>query len=37
MTIEEILTKYNINDRHGKTSNLSGEEINDLAQYVLTL
>ncbi|MEJ2701994.1 MAG: beta-propeller fold lactonase family protein [Sedimentisphaerales bacterium] len=35
-TIEEVLTKYNPNDKHGMTSNLTDDEIKDLAQFVLS-
>ena len=35
-TIEEVITKYNTNDKHGKTSNLSNKEIRDLANFVLS-
>jgi hypothetical protein len=37
MTMEELLTTANPGDRHGSTSNLSKEEIRDLAEYVLSL
>jgi len=36
VTIKEVLTKFNKDDQHGKTSNLSEEEIADLAEYILT-
>lgn len=36
-TIFELFKKYNNNDKHGKTSNLSDEELRDLEAYVLTL
>ena len=36
-TIHELLTTFNPNDKHGKTQNLSVQEINDLAEYVLSL
>ena len=36
VTIEELFTKYNRDDKHGQTSNLTPEQIHDLAQYVLT-
>ncbi len=36
-TIEEVLTKYNIGDKHGVTSDLTAKEISDLAAYVLSL
>ncbi|UCG56737.1 MAG: c-type cytochrome [Phycisphaerales bacterium] len=36
-TIRELLTEFNKDDRHGKTSDLSEKEIADLAEYVLTL
>jgi len=35
-TIEEVLTKYNPDDNHGLTSNLSDKEITDLANFVLS-
>jgi len=37
VTIEEMLTKYNKGDKHGKTSNLKPEQIKDLAEYVNSL
>jgi cytochrome c peroxidase len=37
LTMEEVLTTANSGDRHGVTSNLSKEEIKDLAEYVLSL
>ena len=36
-TIEEMLTTYNPQDRHGETSGLSQQQIDDLAEYVLSL
>jgi len=36
VTIEEVLTKYNPDDEHGLTSNLSDKEITDLANFVLS-
>jgi len=36
VTIKEVLTKFNKNDQHGKTSNLGEKEIADLAEYILT-
>jgi cytochrome c peroxidase len=35
-TIKEVLTKYNPDDKHGLTSNLSDKEITDLANFVLS-
>lgn len=35
-TIEEVLTKFNPDDKHGVTSNLMEKEIKDLAQFVLS-
>jgi len=35
-TIEEVLTTYNPDDKHGRTSNLTMKEIKDLAQFVLS-
>ena len=37
LTIKEVLTKFNKNDRHGITSKLSEKEIEALAQYILSL
>ncbi len=36
VTIEEVLTKYNPDDKHGLTSNLSKKEIGDLSNFVLS-
>ena len=36
VTIEEVLTKYNPDDKHGLTSNLSKKEIRDLSNFVLS-
>jgi len=36
-TLEEVFTKYNKNDRHGVTTNLSSDELKDLVLYVKTL
>jgi YVTN family beta-propeller protein len=36
-TIKEVLTKYNAGDKHGKTSTLTDEEIDNLAEFVLSL
>jgi YVTN family beta-propeller protein len=35
-TMKEVLTKYNPDDKHGVTSNLTKNEINDLAEFVLS-
>ncbi|OHB57428.1 MAG: hypothetical protein A2Y07_04390 [Planctomycetes bacterium GWF2_50_10] len=37
VTIKEVLTKYNQNDLHGNTSELSESEISDLVEYILSL
>jgi hypothetical protein len=37
VTMREVLTTYNSRDRHGTTSNLTPQEIDDLAEYVLSL
>ncbi|MBN1819028.1 MAG: c-type cytochrome [Sedimentisphaerales bacterium] len=37
VTMEEVLTKFNKDDKHGKTSDLTPQEIADLAEYVLSL
>ena len=36
-TIEDVLTKFNIEDKHGRTSLLSNNEIKYLAEYVKSL
>jgi cytochrome c peroxidase len=36
-TIKEVLTKHNVGDKHGKTSILTEEEINSLAEFILSL
>jgi cytochrome c peroxidase len=36
-TILELLTTYNKGDTHGKTSDLNESQINDLAEFVLSL
>lgn len=36
-TIKEVLTKYNADDKHGKTSTLTDEEVDNLAEFVLSL
>ncbi len=35
-TIRDVLTTQNPNDRHGRTSKLTDEQITDLAEFVLT-
>jgi cytochrome c peroxidase len=37
VTMKEVLTKFNKNDKHGKTSQMSEQEIEALAEYVLSL
>jgi cytochrome c peroxidase len=36
VTIREVLTVHNPQDKHGRTSNLTDEQITDLAEFVLT-
>ncbi len=36
VTMKEVLTKHNAGDKHGKTSTLTKEQINDLAEFVLS-
>ncbi len=36
-TMKEVLTRYNKDDQHGLTSQLSEQELNDLEEYVLSL
>ncbi|MCX5770545.1 MAG: c-type cytochrome, partial [Candidatus Hydrogenedentes bacterium] len=35
-TIHDMLTIHNPGDKHGKTSNLTEQELNDLAQFIMT-
>jgi hypothetical protein len=35
--VREVLTTRNRHDRHGKTSALTNEELDDLCAYVLSL
>ncbi|MCP4257006.1 MAG: c-type cytochrome [Planctomycetes bacterium] len=37
VTIKDVLTKFNKDDQHGRTSELSDKEIEDLAAFVLSL
>ncbi len=37
VTIRDVLTTANAHDKHGKTSHLTAEQINDLIEYVLSL
>lgn len=37
VTMEEVLTRFNKNDKHGKTSDLTQQEITDLVEYILSL
>lgn len=36
VTIKEVLTKYNVGDKHGRTSTLSEQEVNDMAEFVMS-
>jgi cytochrome c peroxidase len=36
-TLTEVLTKYNVGDKHGKTSQLKPEEVNDLVSFLKSL
>ena len=36
-TLEDLVTKFNVKDHHGKTSNLTPEERTDLLEYVKSL
>ncbi len=36
VTVKEVLTKYNPDDRHGMTSTLSEQQIDDLAEFVMS-
>jgi YVTN family beta-propeller protein len=37
VTIKDVLTKFNKDDRHGHTSEMTDKQINDLAEFVLSL
>ncbi len=36
VTVKEVITTFNPDNKHGRTSDLSGIEIDDLVEYVLT-
>jgi cytochrome c peroxidase len=36
-TLEDVLTTFNTEDRHGRTSHLSAEEVHDLAEFLRSL
>ena len=36
-TTREVLTTANPNDKHGKTSQLTADQLNDLVEYLLSL
>ena len=36
-TIRDVLTTRNVGDRHGRTSDLNNEQMDDLVQYLLSL
>ena len=36
-TIQDVLTTFNPEDQHGRTSDLNEQELNDLAEYILSL
>ena len=36
-TIKEVLTTYNINQKHGQTADLTEQELCDLEEYCLSL
>jgi cytochrome c peroxidase len=37
VTIQDVLTRFNKDDRHGRTSELTEKEIEELAEFVLSL
>jgi YVTN family beta-propeller protein len=37
LSLEEIWTKFNAGDKHGATSNMSKEDLNDLVEFLKTL
>jgi hypothetical protein len=36
-TLEEIWTKYNLEDKHGVTNDMTKDQLNDLIEYLKTL
>ncbi|MHC5118519.1 MAG: cell surface protein, partial [Planctomycetota bacterium] len=36
-TIKDVLTEFNANNSHGRTTNLTDEQLNDLTEFVLSL
>ncbi|MEA3226179.1 MAG: c-type cytochrome, partial [Planctomycetota bacterium] len=36
-TVEDMLKKHNLDDKHGQTSNLTDRQIKDLAEFVMSL
>jgi DNA-binding beta-propeller fold protein YncE len=36
-TLEEVLKQYNPNDKHGKTSHLNSDQVNDLVEFLKAL
>jgi len=36
-TIEDMLSKHNVDDKHGQTSNLTDRQVRDLAEFVMSL
>jgi len=36
-TLEEIWTRYNPNDKHGVTNDMTKDQLNDLIEYLKTL
>jgi len=36
-TIEDMLSKHNVDDKHGQTSDLTDQQVKDLAEFVLSL
>lgn len=36
-TMKEVFTKFNLDDKHGKTADLSDEQMDDLVEYILSL
>jgi hypothetical protein len=37
LTVMDVLVKYNPDDKHGKTTQLTEQQLLDLEQYVLSL
>jgi cytochrome c peroxidase len=37
VSLEEVLTRHNLRDQHGRTSDLTEQQLGDLIQFLLSL